>query len=160
MPAVGKSTVGKLIAKQLGYQFLDTDTLIQEKENRSLKDIILEEGNEGFLEIENRINCDVVVDHAVIAPGGSIIYCREAMEHFKKIGTVVYLNASYGTIEKRIESIQNRGVILKPGQTLRDLYNERIILLKQYADVTVIHEGLDIEETIDRVLKALESFNR
>ena len=123
MPAVGKSTVGVVVAKRLGMRFIDTDLLIQEQENRLLREIIAEEGEEGFLEIENRVNASVNVENSVISPGGSVIYCREAMEHYKKIGTVVYLQASYQTIKRRIRSPRKRGVVLKEGQTFSDLYN-------------------------------------
>ena len=156
MPAVGKSTVGVVTAKRLGYEFIDTDLLIQKQENRLLKEIIAQEGNEGFLAIENQVNRDLEAERAVIAPGGSVVYCSEAMEHYKKIGTVVYLKASYETIERRIRNAKKRGVVLKPGQTLRDLYEERVVLFEKYADYTVCEDGLDIEGTIEKVLDLLE----
>ena len=94
MPASGKSTVGVVVAKRLGYEFIDTDLLIQKQEKKLLKEIIAEVGNEGFLEIENQVNRDVNPEKAVISPGGSVVYCKEAMEHFKEIGTIVYLKES------------------------------------------------------------------
>ena len=157
MPAVGKSTIGVVTAKRLGYEFVDTDLLIQKQEKRLLKEIIAQEGIEGFLQIENQVNRDLSVEGCVIAPGGSVVYCREAMEHYKETGTVVYLKASYETIEKRIHSAKNRGVVLKEGQTLRDLYEERVKLFEQYADYTVCEDKLSIEETIDRVLELFSS---
>ena len=126
MPAVGKSTVGIVVAKRLGMRFIDTDLLIQEQEGKLLREIIAEEGEEGFLKIENQVNASVKAKNAVISPGGSVIYCREAMKHYKKIGTVVYLKASYQTIKKRIRNPKKRGVVLKEGQSLRDLYYERV----------------------------------
>lgn len=155
MPAVGKSSVGVVIAKRLGFQFVDTDLLIQKQENRLLKEIIAEEGNDGFLAIENQVNRDLEVENSVISPGGSVVYCEEAMKHFKEIGTVVYLKASYETIRKRIRSLKKRGVVLKAGQTFRDLYNERTALFEKYADVIVCEDGFQIEETIENVLEAL-----
>ena len=98
MPASGKSTVGVVVAKRLGYDFIDTDLLIQRQEGRLLKDIIAEVGNEGFLEIENQVNRDIEAENAVISPGGSVVYCEEAMLHFKEIGAVVYLQTSYEDI--------------------------------------------------------------
>ena len=95
MPGVGKSTVGVVLAKILGYHFVDTDLVIQEKEGRLLKDIIEQEGNEGFIKIEEKINTELEAEYSVIAPGGSVIYGDKAMRHFKEIGTVVYLKASY-----------------------------------------------------------------
>ncbi len=157
MPASGKSTVGVVVAKHLGYDFIDTDLLIQKQESKLLKEIIEEVGNEGFLAIENQVNRDLEAEHAVISPGGSVVYCREAMEHYKKIGKIVYLKVPYETIYSRISSAKNRGVILEEGQTLRDLYDERATLFEQYADCVIEEDGLSLEETIDAVLLHLQN---
>lgn len=156
MPAVGKSTVGVVVAKRLGYQFMDTDLLIQEEEGKLLKDIIEERGTEGFLEVEDRVNAGVDVAHTVISPGGSVVYCENAMRHYKEIGTVVYLQASFETINQRLNNAKNRGVVLREGQTLKDLYDERVQLFEKYADVTVCEDGLKLEDTIEKVLDELE----
>ena len=156
MPAVGKSTVGIVVAKRLGMQFIDTDLLIQEQEGKLLREIIAEKGQDGFLEIENRVNASVTPENAVISPGGSVVYCREAMEHYKKIGTVVYLKASYQTIKKRIRNPKKRGVVLRDGQSFRDLYNERVPFFEKYADITICEDGCRIEETIENVLNAVK----
>ena len=156
MPAVGKSTVGVVVAKRLGYKFVDTDILIQEEEGRLLREIIEEKGIHGFLEIEDRVNAGVYVKNTVISPGGSVVYCKNAMEHYKKIGTVVYLQVSFETINKRLKNAKGRGVVLKEGQTLKDLYDERVRLFEKYADVTVSEDGLNLEETIEEVLKTLK----
>lgn len=158
MPAVGKSTVGVVVAKRIGYEFIDTDLLIQKQEKRLLKEIIAQEGNERFLEIENQVNRDLKAERAVISPGGSVVYCDEAMQHFKEIGTVIYLHATYEDIYKRITNAKNRGVVLKEGQTLKDLYDERVKLFEKYADYTVSEEGLDLENTIEEVLELVEGF--
>ena len=155
MPAVGKSTVGVIVAKRLGYEFVDTDLLIQKQEKRLLKEIIEEEGNEGFLAIENQVNRDLNVERTVIAPGGSIVYCEEAMEHYKEIGTIIYLKASYEEIEKRIQNARNRGVVLKDGQELREVYEERVKLFEKYADYTVEETGIGLDETIEKVLELI-----
>lgn len=155
MPAVGKSTVGVVVAKRLGYEFIDTDLLIQKQENRLLKEIIEDEGIDGFLKIENQVNCDVQAERAVISPGGSVVYCQEAMEHYKKIGVVVYLRASFETINNRIRNAKNRGVVLKEGQTLEMLYEERVKLFEKYADITLDEEGKELGETIELVLQSL-----
>lgn len=160
MPAVGKSTVGVVVAKQLGMQFIDTDLLIQKQEKRLLREIIADVGEEGFLKIENQVNQEVDAENAVISPGGSIVYCEEAMKHFKEIGTVVYLKASYQTIKKRIRSPKKRGVVLKEGQSFRDLYNERVKLFEKYADITVCEDGCEIEQTIENVLSAVRKYNK
>lgn len=156
MPAVGKSTVGIVVAKRLGMQFIDTDLLIQEQENKLLREIIAEVGQDGFLKIENRVNASVNPKNSVISPGGSVIYCEEAMEHLKKIGTVVYLKASYQTIKRRIRNPQKRGVVLREGQSLKDLYNERVPYFEKYADITVCEDGCRIEQTIENVINAVE----
>ena len=133
MPAVGKSTVGIVVAKRLGKRFIDTDLLIQEQEKKLLREIIAEVGDDGFLKIENQVNRDVKAENSVISTGGSVIYCEEAMKHYKEIGTVVYLKASYQTIRRRIRNPQKRGVVLREGQTLKDLYNERVPYFEKYA---------------------------
>lgn len=153
MPASGKSTVGVVLAKRLGYEFIDTDLLIQKQENRLLKDIIAQEGIESFLAIEDRVNAGVSAERAVIAPGGSVVYCENAMEHFRDIGTIVYLQTSYHTISKRIGNPKKRGVVLKDGQTLKDLYEERKVLFEKYADKIICEDGLTLEETIGRVIE-------
>ena len=126
MPASGKSTIGVLLAKRLGYSFVDVDIVIQEKEGRLLKEIIAQEGTEGFMAVENRINASLEAEHSVIAPGGSVIYGKEAMEHLKEISTVIYLKLTYEELESRLGNLVDRGVVLKEGITLRDLYNERV----------------------------------
>ena len=156
MPASGKSTVGVVVAKRLGLGFVDTDLLIQAQEKKLLKEIIAEVGNEGFLKIENQVNRDLMVEDSVISPGGSVVYCEEAMNHFKEIGTVVYLQVPFETINQRISNAKNRGVVLKDGQTLKDLYDERTALFEKYADYTIPETGLSLEETIDKVLEIFE----
>ena len=156
MPAVGKSTVGIVVAKRLGMKFIDTDLLIQEQEGKLLREIIAEEGQDGFLKIENQVNASVEAENAVISPGGSVIYCKEAMEHYKKIGTVVYLKASYQTIKKRNRNPKKRGVVWREGQNFRVLYNERVPDFEKYADMTVCEDGCRSEETIENVLNAVK----
>ena len=157
MPASGKSTVGVVVAKRLGYKFVDTDLVIQEVEKRLLKEIIAEEGNEGFLRIEDRVNAEIQEERAVISPGGSVVYCETAMRHYKETGMIVYLHTSYETISNRLHNAKNRGVVLKDGQTLKDLYEERTALFERYADLTISEEGRDLEETIEEVLRVLEN---
>lgn len=156
MPASGKSTVGVLLAKRLGYSFVDVDIVIQEQEGRLLKDIIAKEGQEGFLDVENRINAGLNVRHSVIAPGGSVIYGKEAMEHLKEISTVVYLKLSYESVEERLGNLVDRGVVLKDGMTLRDLYEERVPYYEKYADITIDENGLDAGKTVDRLRSIME----
>lgn len=137
MPGCGKSTVGVVLAKNLGYRFLDSDICIQEQEERLLHEIITEEGLDGFLTIENRLNASLDVRRHVIATGGSAVYGSEAMEHFACIGTIVYLKLPYEDIRERLGDLVKRGVALKAGQTLSDLYEERVPLYEKYAEITV-----------------------
>ncbi|MEY8374729.1 shikimate kinase [Lachnospiraceae bacterium 56-18] len=156
MPAVGKSTVGVIVAKRLGYRFVDTDILIQEEEGKLLKDIIREKGIKGFLEVEDRVNSRVNTKKTVISPGGSVIYCENAMKHYKEIGKIVYLQASFETIDRRLNNARSRGVVLRKDQTLKDLYDERVVLCERYADLTICEDGLRLEDTIQKVLEALK----
>ena len=158
MPGVGKSTVGVVLAKVLGYQFIDADLVIQEKEKKLLCEIIAEVGAEGFIEVENRINSEILAEHAIIATGGSVVYGTEAMAHLKEIGTVIYLKLPYDTLEKRLNDIRGRGVVLKEGQTLRGLYEERVSLYEKYADIIVDENQLNVEETIDKILELKDRF--
>ena len=155
MPGVGKSTIGVILAKLLGYQFVDADLLIQQQEKKLLKDIINERGTDGFIEVENRVNAGIVAEHTVIATGGSVVYGKEAMRHLKEIGTVVYLEVSYDTIKKRLADIKGRGVVLREHQSLLDLYKERTPLYEKYADVKVTEEHLNVEQTIERLVEEL-----
>ena len=139
MPASGKSTIGVLLAKRLGYSFVDVDIVIQEETGKLLKEIIEEQGTEGFLKVEEEINSQLDVARSVIAPGGSVIYGPAAMEHLKKISTVVYLKLDYSELAKRLGDLKDRGVALKNGMTLMDLYQERVPLYEKYADITVVN---------------------
>lgn len=155
MPGVGKSTIGVILAKELGYQFLDADLLIQKQEKRLLKEIIAQEGVDGFIQIENQVNAAIEAEDTVIATGGSVIYGKEAMEHLKEIAVVVYLRLSYEVLETRLGNLKNRGVVLREGQTLKALYNERIVLYEKYADIIVDEENKGIEATLENIIEIL-----
>ena len=152
MPGVGKSTIGVILAKELGYSFIDSDLLIQQREGRRLRTIIEEEGVEGFLAIENQVNAEIQAEHAVIATGGSAVYGKEAMEHFRSLGTILYLKLPCRQLKERLHNLRGRGVVLKEGQTLEDLYRERTVLYEQYADAVIEEEGRDIEGTLKEIL--------
>ena len=155
MPGAGKSTIGVLLAKALGYEFVDTDLVIQKREGKLLKEIIEEAGNEGFKIIEEEVNASVQAEKSVIAPGGSAIYSDKAMKHFRDIGTVIYLKLSYETVKKRLGNLTARGFVLKEGQTLYDLYCERVPLYEKYADVSVELDNLSIGSSLEKVLENL-----
>ena len=152
MPGVGKSTIGVILAKELGMQFLDSDLLIQEQEKKLLREIIEEKGVKGFLEIENRVNASIRAENTVIATGGSAVYGREAMEHLKTLRTVVYLRLPYSKLRRRLHNLKGRGVVLKEGQSFRELFQERSRLYEKYADVIIEEENRDIEATLKEIL--------
>jgi len=148
MPGCGKSTVGVVLAKAMGYRFMDADLVIQEQEDRLLSEIIREEGLDAFLKIENRINASLNPKKTVIATGGSAIYGKEAMTHYRQIGIVVYIHLPYEEIEKRLGDLTKRGVAIHKGQTLKDLYEERLPMYQQQADITIETKDLTIADTV------------
>ncbi len=157
MPGAGKSTVGVVLAKRLGYAFLDSDLMIQSKEGRLLHEIITDKGVEGFWQIEDAANASIEADHTVIATGGSVIYGERAMEHLKQIGTVVYLKLSLEAIAERLGDLSRRGVTLREGQDLAALYEERIPMYEQYADITLDCEHTEIREIVAAVAELIVS---
>lgn len=157
MPGVGKSTVGVILAKILGYRFVDTDIVIQENENKLLKDIISEKGIDGFIETENKVVRKLKADKSVVATGGSVVYGEEAMKHLCEIGTVIYLKLDYNKLKYRLGNIKNRGVVIRKGQKLSDLYSERCPLYEKYADIIIDENGKNIEKTVNNITQALNS---
>ena len=155
MPGCGKSTVGVILAKVMGMEFCDTDIVIQKKEGRKLQDIINSDGNEAFLKCEEKALLSLDIDGAVIATGGSAVYSDAAMRYLKERGKVVYLKVSENEIERRLADFAARGVAIKDGMTVKDLYNERIPLYEKYADITVADEGSDIPAVIGKIAEEL-----
>ena len=156
MPASGKSTVGVVLAKMLGYDFMDTDLLIQRRTGHRLSEIIQAQGLDAFLAEEEAACLSLCVDHSVIATGGSVVYSDAAMRHLKGLGTVVYLSVDFSTLRSRLHDIRGRGVVLRPGQSLVDLYAERVPLYKRYADMTVQEGDGGLEETVQAVYRELK----
>ena len=142
MPGVGKSCIGVVLAKALNMSFIDSDIVIQERMGRNLRDIIAETGRDGFLRLENEINAGITADNSVIATGGSAVFGSEAMEHFRRIGNIVYLAISCADLEERLGVLDERGVIHEKDQTLADIYAQRVPLYERYADVTVWEDGV------------------
>ena len=155
MPGAGKSTVGVVLAKKLGYRFVDSDLVIQERYGKLLHELIEENGVEGFWKIENDVNESLDVHKSVIATGGSAVYGAKAMEHFRKIGIVIYLKLDYDEIEERLGDLNARGVTLMPGQGLKDLYNERIPLYEKYAHVVLDCSKKMLREVVTDAVNAL-----
>ncbi len=158
MPASGKSTLGVVLAKTLGMQFLDTDLLIQKETGEKLQDIIDTEGMEGFLKIEEKILSYVSAENSVISTGGSAVYSDKAMKHLKSMGRVVYIELSLEEISRRLDNIKTRGIAMNPGESLKDLYNARIPLYEKYADITLSCEGLGIEYSIEKLADKLKLY--
>lgn len=158
MPGCGKSTTGVLLAKLLGYKFMDSDLVIQEEENRLLSEILEKEGPEGFNAIENRVNAAIQTRRTVIATGGSVVYGAEAMAHLGEIGVIVYICLPYEEIDSRLGDLFERGISMKEGQTLKDIYEERTPLYERYADVVVDTAGTEIKEGAFRIKSAIEAY--
>ncbi|MDO8842622.1 shikimate kinase [Methanocalculus sp.] len=152
MPGAGKSTVGVLLAKALGMQFIDCDILIQQQTGRKLQEILDTDGPDAFRQIEEEAILSLHPRHCVIATGGSVVWSRAAMEHLKSLGLVVYLEISYPEMEKRIRNITTRGIVLMPGQTLRGMYESRVPLYEQYADYTIPCSGEDPESVVGSII--------
>ncbi len=151
MPAAGKSTIGVLLAKKLGLSFMDTDLVIQAREKKLLSEIIAQRGIDHFLELEEHCLCSLGVTDSVIATGGSAVYSGRAMAALGKNGVIVYLETELDALEKRLSSLDSRGVIRSRGQSIADLFHERIPLYQKYADATVPCGSM----TPDQVLSAL-----
>lgn len=160
MPGAGKSTVGVVLAKVVGHKFVDSDLIIQEQQGKLLHELITERGLEGFLEIENQTNASLDMTRAVIATGGSVIYGKEAMEHLQEIGLVVYLKLSLESIADRLGDLQQRGVALKEGFGLKELYEERVPLYEKYADIVVDCEDKPIREITEEIAKIYNKYKK
>ena len=157
MPGAGKSTVGVVLAKRLGLKFVDSDLVIQEKYGKLLHELIGEYGVDGFLERENQVNASLKADGAVIATGGSAVYGEKAMRHFRRMGYVIYLQLPYEEIESRLGDLFERGVTMQPGQTLRELYEEREPLYRKYAHKVVDCGGRQVREIVLDIAELVEA---
>ncbi len=155
MPGAGKSTVGVVLAKSLGMQFIDTDILIQERTGRMLQEILDTDGPDAFKRIEEEAILSLHPRRAVIATGGSVVCSADAMAHLASAGVVVYLKVSYEEMEKRIRNITTRGIVLLPGQSLRGMYDRRVPLYERYANLTIACSGEDLEAVVRNVIAAL-----
>lgn len=151
MPGSGKSTLGVVLAKKLGYKFIDSDLLIQEKYGKTLERLIEEYGDEGFIKLENDVNCSIEAERAVIATGGSAVYGSEAMEHFRDIGTVIYLEVCEEELEERVGSLKERGVVSNGKKNIEEIFADRKNLYRRYADITLNQNGKKIRESVEEM---------
>ena len=154
MPGAGKSTLGIVLAKIVGYDFIDADLVIQNQCDKTLQKLLDACGPEGFIAVENQVLSDLKAERSVIATGGSAVYSDEAMKHLSSIGTVVYLEVSYEELESRLGGLHERGVVMKNGMgmSLADLYEERIPLYEKYAGLTIDIDGLSVRDAARKVV--------
>lgn len=157
MPGSGKSTVGVVLAKTLGFSFLDVDLVIQERQGALLQELLDRHGDQGFLDLEGETICSLSPKRTVLAPGGSCVLRASAMAHLKSLGPIVYLRLSYPALEGRIHNLATRGIAFAPGQTLKDVYDQRRPLYERWADLTVDADGQRLEDTLAAVIQAVKS---
>jgi shikimate kinase len=155
MPGVGKSTVGVLLAKRLGYSFLDTDIYIQAREGKSLQELIRQHGTGAFCDIEETYVRSIAIDAHVIATGGSVVYRPGAMKHLGAGGLIIHLDLSLPKLKQRLDDVNARGVVIGPGQTLTSLFAERQPLYLKYADITVTTDGLTADQVVGKISNRL-----
>ncbi len=155
MPGSGKSTCGVIAAKVMLKNFFDTDLLLQGLEQSRLQELIDSRGTEYFYEAEEKAILSLNIEATVIATGGSVIYSQKAMEHLRSLGTVVYLHLGYDTMMKRINDFTTRGIVVKGGSSLLDMYNERLPLYEKYADVIIDCDSNTVEETVEKIVKTV-----
>lgn len=153
MPGCGKSTVGVILAKTLGIGFVDTDLIIQQRENRLLQNIIDTDGIDYFLNCEAEAVKSLSCDNCVIATGGSVVYREDAILHLKNNGRIVFLDVPLDEIKKRLNNISTRGIAAQKNDTIDDIYNERIALYNKYADITLSLDGSSVEQTVEKICK-------
>ena len=155
MPGVGKSTIGVVLAKNLGYHFMDSDIVIQQQTGKLLHEIITEKGLDGFLQTEDEVNAGIDAEKTVIATGGSAVFGKHAMQHLAENGTIIYLSLPYEQIEERLGDLHKRGVALRENQTLYDIYQERIPLYEKYADLIIDCQQKSIRQIVAEIARKL-----
>ena len=156
MPGSGKTTIGTQLSETIGYGYVDSDSVIVAREGKRLNEIIAQQGTEAFLNIEAKVNSELSADRCVIATGGSVIYREKTMQKLQTMGTVVYLKLSCEEIESRLGDLVKRGVAIKEGYTLKDLYEERAPLYTKYTHLTVELDGKNIDEAVQMVVEVLK----
>ena len=160
MPGCGKSTIGVVLAKTLGMTFIDTDLMIQQYTGRLLQEIIDQKGMEEFLRIEEEVLSQVEATDAVIATGGSAVYSEKGMEHLRSTGEIVYIRLPLEEIEKRLNNIRTRGIAMKPGEGLAELYQSRVPLYEKYADLILDTTDLTLEESVEAFVDKIRLLNK
>lgn len=154
MSGAGKSTLGVLLAKALGMDYVDTDIVIQQHEGRLLQDIIDHDGIEYFLKVEEKIVSELKLRNCIISTGGSVVYSEKAMNVLKQGGQIIYLHVPFEEISMRLTNITSRGIVIKKGNSLRDVYEERLPLYMKYSDKTLDCSNKDIEHCVSDIIAA------
>ena len=159
MPGCGKSCMGRAIAGKLKMKLVDSDKLIEKKYGKKLQELIDELGTDEFRKIEEEALLSIEGDNLIVSTGGSAVYSDAGMRHLKALGKVFYLFCSADTIVQRVGDFSKRGIVLKPGQTIKDLFNERAPLYKKYADVTILCDGNAYPQYQSAVIRAVKRFD-
>ncbi|MDQ8732899.1 shikimate kinase [Paenibacillus sp. LHD-38] len=157
MSGAGKSTLGVLLAKALGMDYVDTDIVIQQHEDRLLQDIIDNDGIEKFMEVEEKIVSELQLENCIISTGGSVIYSEKTMNVLKQEGQIIYLHVPYEEIKRRLKNITTRGIVIKKGNSLKDVYEERVPLYIKYSDKTFDCSNKDIENCVSEIIEKMKS---
>ena len=155
MPGSGKSTVGVLLAKALGYSFIDTDLIISRMAEKPLQKILNEEGLNSFLKLEEKVGTELDCSQTIVATGGSMVLSEKAMQNLKGHGQIVYIEVPLDEIKRRVTNIKTRGIAFGNGETLDDVYKIRVPLYEKYADLTVSFSDSTIEDTVDKIVNEL-----
>ena len=155
MPGSGKSTVGVILAKMVAKRFLDTDILIQNRQKRTLQDIIDRDGYMVLRKIEEDVLLSIRCINYIIATGGSAPYSARGMEHLKKDSIVVFLHTSMEALNRRIHNYETRGIAKRPDQSFEDLFQERLLLYRKYADITIECSDLTQDQVCEQIISRL-----
>lgn len=156
MPGCGKSTLGVVLARKLGYGYLDTDSFISQREKSTLQDIIDKRGLNYFLDIESSVGSEIVCDRVIIATGGSMIMSEKAMDNLKSLGKVIYINVPIDELKRRLGNFSDRGIAMKNGETLDYILKKRTPYYNKYADLVVDYkDGNSLEETVNDIIEHL-----
>lgn len=156
MSGAGKSTLGVLLAKALGMDYVDTDIVIQQHEGRLLQDIIDNDGIEKFMKVEEQIVSELKLKNCIISTGGSVIYSEKAMNVLKQGGQIIYLHVPYEEIKRRLINITTRGIVIKKGNSLKDVYEERVPLYVKYSDITLDCSNKDIQYCVSEIIEKIQ----